>query len=79
MRGNLYGLESNSGMICRDHNCRKESEEGKGSFKKDGENKMEASIYSHHNQSRHITKCMVEFYLASDSFVYYAKSIPKRV
>jgi len=58
MRGNLYGLESNSGMICRDHNCRKESEEGKGSFKKDGENKMEASIYSHHNQSRHITKCM---------------------
>jgi hypothetical protein len=56
MRGNLYALESNSGMICRDHNCRKESEEGKGSFKKDGENKMEGSIYSHHNQSRHITK-----------------------
>jgi hypothetical protein len=55
MRGNLYGLESNSGMICRDHNCRKESEEGKGSFKKDGENKMEGSIYSQHNQSRNIT------------------------
>jgi hypothetical protein len=33
MIGNLYGLESNSGMICRDHNCRKESKEGKGSFK----------------------------------------------
>jgi hypothetical protein len=55
MIGNLYGLKSNSGMICRDHNCRKESKEGKGSFKNHGGNKMDGSIYAHHNQSRHIT------------------------
>jgi hypothetical protein len=65
MIGNLYGLKSNSGMICRDHNCRKESKEGKGSFKNHGGNKMDGSIYAHHNQSRHITPKKPNFGLPS--------------
>jgi hypothetical protein len=56
MRGNLYGLESNSGMICRDHNCRNESEELEGSFNNHGGNKTEGPIDSHHNHSRNITQ-----------------------